>query len=249
LEAILPDLAARYDILEIADRRAFTYDTRYFDDAELSAYREHHQGKRQGFKVRVRTYVDAGLCYLEVKVKGRRGMTIKNRIAHDAVVPEVLSAEAYGYARDIYSDHYGKPFAYDLRRSLDVRYKRITLVARDGGERMTIDTDLQFSDGRTHRALGSDVFIVETKSANGSGFADCRLRALHQRPAKRCSKYCIGQAALGRVARWNHFLPVMRKLGVAPISGAFDQHRSHGIARSERTDHALVAGGQVGGVL
>ncbi len=43
LAAILPDLTARFDILDIGHRRAFTYDTRYFDDAQHSAYYEHHQ--------------------------------------------------------------------------------------------------------------------------------------------------------------------------------------------------------------
>tara|TARA_R110002094_G_scaffold11083_5_gene20978 strand:- start:32 stop:181 length:150 start_codon:yes stop_codon:yes gene_type:complete len=34
----------------------------------------------------------------------------------------------------------------------DPRYQRITLVAKAGGERMTLDTDLQFWSGaKTHR--------------------------------------------------------------------------------------------------
>ena len=42
-----------------------------------------------------------------------------------------------------------------------MRYKRITLVAKAGGERMTIDTD---------------VLIVEAKSALVRGYADNSLR-------------------------------------------------------------------------
>ena len=34
LERILPALLEEFDILEIDDRRAFTYDTRYFDDPD-----------------------------------------------------------------------------------------------------------------------------------------------------------------------------------------------------------------------
>ena len=214
LQQVIPGLTDHFDILEIAHRRAFTYDTRYFDDASHSAYHEHHQGRRQGFKVRTRSYLDAGLCYLEVKVKGTRGMTMKNRIPHDPANSGTLPPEARDYAETTYSNHYGKPFRYDLRWTLDIRYKRITLVARDGGERLTLDTDLVFTSANRSMRCGSDVFIVETKSANGRGLADLRLRTAHERPMSKCSKYCLGLAALGEVARFNLFLPTLRKLNI-----------------------------------
>ncbi|WP_137701430.1 polyphosphate polymerase domain-containing protein [Marimonas lutisalis] len=212
LESIRPALLEEFDILEIEDRRAFTYDTRYFDDPARSAYYEHHQGLRKGFKVRVRRYSDAGLCFLEVKVKGRRGMTIKNRQSYDPANLGALTPGAYAYAAGIYSGHYGKPFEYDLRAALDIQYQRITLVAKSGGERMTIDGQLRFRTAEKSLDAPQDVFIVETKSALGRGFADKALRAMQARPTKKCSKYCIGMAALGEVSRWNRFMPTMRRL-------------------------------------
>ncbi|SFR32588.1 polyphosphate polymerase domain-containing protein [Litoreibacter janthinus] len=212
LERVLPELLTQFDILEIDNRRMFTYETRYFDDAERSAYYEHHQGLRKGFKVRVRRYADAGLSYLEVKVKGRRGMTVKHRLPYTLGAGESLCNEALSFARDTYSEHYGKPFRYALQPALDIRYQRITLVAKSGGERMTIDARLQFWNSNNSLNATSDVFIVETKSALGRGFADKCLRRVHARPTKKCSKYCIGMAALGEVTRWNRFMPTMRLL-------------------------------------
>jgi hypothetical protein len=214
LKRVMPELAKRFDILDIDQRRIFTYDTRYFDDAGRSAYQEHHQGRRQGFKVRVRRYADAGLCFLEVKVKGLRGMTVKHRIPYNPAQSGYLTNAAVEFARNVYSDHYGKPFGYRLQWAMDVRYKRITLVAGDGGERMTIDTDLQYWSSKRSLSLGTDVFIVETKSDQGRGFADKCLRNVHERPLKKCSKYCLGMAALGEVSRYNLFMPTMRKLGM-----------------------------------
>jgi hypothetical protein len=212
LEKILPGVLREFDILEISNRRAFTYDTRYFDDSDHSAYYEHHQGLRKGFKVRVRRYADAGLCFLEVKVKGNRGMTMKHRLPYDPADLEALTPEAFEFARSTYSNHYGKPFLYDLQRTLDIRYQRITLVAKQGGERMTIDAKLHFRTADKQLDATSDVFIVETKSALGRGYADKCLRQVHLRPTQKCSKYCIGMAALGQVSRWNRFMPTMRRL-------------------------------------
>lgn len=214
LQALLPDLKHTFDILDIQQQRAFTYDTRYFDDAARSAYFEHHQGKRRGFKVRVRNYVDAGLCFLEVKVKGPRGMTEKYRMPYDLENLSELTPDASDFAKGTYSRQYDKSFDYNLRPSLDVRYQRMTLVARSGGERMTIDTDLHFKSEDRSFATGTGVFIVETKSANGRGLADRLLRAAGERPTRRCSKYCIGMAVTAQVARYNRFLPTLRKLGL-----------------------------------
>ena len=219
LHRAIPDLVRHFDVLDIDHKRAFTYDTRYFDDPQRSAYYEHHQGLRKGFKVRIRRYVDAGLCFLEVKVKGKRGMTVKHRKEQDVRDIETLSDDAYHFARSTYTGHYGKPFEYNLKRVLDIRYKRITLVAKDGGERMTIDTDLQFRTGGKFLSVGTDVFIVETKSRLGRGYADKCLRQVNARPTKRCSKYCVGMAVMGEVSRYNRFLPTMKKLGLVGDTG------------------------------
>lgn len=213
---LIPNLAQAYDVLEIDGKRAFAYDTRYFDDADYSAYFEHHQGKRLGFKVRARSYVDAGLCFLEVKVKGQRGMTEKYRMPYDPANLHGLSDEAAEFARTTYGRQYGKPFPYALAPSLDVSYRRITLVAKTGGERITVDTDLRFQHGGKVLDAGADRFIIETKSSNGRGYADRLLRMAGQRPTRRCSKYCIGMALTGRVTRYNRFIPTMRKLGLHP---------------------------------
>lgn len=219
LQDLVPALSKEFDILDIDHRRAFTYDTRYFDDLQRSAYYEHHQGLRKGFKVRVRRYSDADLSFLEVKVKGKRGMTEKFRLPHDGGPVEELSPEAMNFAQETYGRQYRKPFNYDLKAAMDIRYKRITLVAKSGGERMTIDTDLRFRTSKGSISLGTDVFVVEAKSALGRGFADIQLRRAKQRPTKKCSKYCIGMAAMGEVSRYNRFLPTMRKLGLIENSG------------------------------
>lgn len=214
LEHMLAAFSEDFDILEIGDRRAFTYATRYFDDDEQRAYYEHHQGKRKGFKVRARRYLEAGLCFVELKMKEKRGTTIKQRLEYDYDAYETLNAEAIQFVKNGYQTHYGKRFEYHVRPTLDIEYKRLTLVSKNREERMTIDTDLVFSNGQHRLNAQRGIFIIETKSKNGRGRADRCLQGQHHYPIKRCSKYCIGMAALSEVSRFNHFLPTMRKLKI-----------------------------------
>ncbi len=216
LRAAIEALAERFDILDINGTRAFTYETCYFDDDQLHSYFDHHQGRRRRCKVRVRKYTDAQLCFVEIKLKDKRGLTIKKRMKYSLEKYGTLDDSAWQHIRQSYEALYGEPFRHVLSPVIEMRYQRITLVAREGGERMTIDCHLQFqANGRVHHT-GPDVFVVETKSANGNGVADKILRSLHQHPTQSCSKYCVGMAALQTVARHNRFLPALRKLNALP---------------------------------
>ena len=52
-------------VLEIDGSRSFAYDSTYFDTPELDAYRLAATRRRRRFKVRTRTYVDTGSCFVE----------------------------------------------------------------------------------------------------------------------------------------------------------------------------------------
>ncbi|KPF43308.1 vacuolar transporter [beta proteobacterium AAP121] len=222
LHAALPELMTLFDVLEIDGKRSFTYDTCYFDDPQRRSYHDHHQGRRQRLKVRVRHYVDAALCFVEVKLKDKRGSTVKKRMPYDPGKYGRLDASALAHVDAACRAVYGRPFNLPLEPVLHMRYRRVTLVAREGGERMTIDTGITFfgsgQEGTDagQRRTGDSVFIVETKSAHGHGLADAVLRRYHQHPTNACSKYCVGMSLTGEVQRFNRFLPALRKLGEMP---------------------------------
>jgi len=218
LRQAVAELARHFDILEIGGKRNFTYETCYFDDAKHTSYFDHHQGRRQRCKVRVRKYTDAQLCFVEVKLKDKRGITVKKRMKYELDKYGTLDENAWAHIHSSYDDLYGRDFSYALEPVIEMRYQRITLVAKDGGERMTIDCGLVFSGADRSRSIDGNTFVVETKSANGNGIADKILRGLHQHPTKRCSKYCVGMAALQEVQKHNKFLPALRKLNAIPGS-------------------------------
>ncbi|QDP95969.1 VTC domain-containing protein [Microlunatus elymi] len=69
-------------VLQIAGRRTFGYESTYFDTADLLTFRQHRQGRRRRFKIRTRTYTDTDECVFEVKLEGRRDTTVKERMPY-----------------------------------------------------------------------------------------------------------------------------------------------------------------------
>lgn len=134
LRRAVAELADHFDILEINDKRNFTYETCYFDDAQRVSYSDHHQGRRIRCKVRVRKYTDAQLCFLEVKLKDKRGITIKKRLKYTAEQYGMLDENAWAYIRSSYDDLYGRDFNCALEPAIETHYIPAQGVIRDTRE-------------------------------------------------------------------------------------------------------------------
>jgi hypothetical protein len=219
LQCVFAALTAFFDVLEIDGKRAFTYSTRYFDDAERRSYYDHHQRRRKRGKVRVRHYADAGLSFLEVKLKEQRASTTKRRLRVENPLTS-LDGRCMAFVDICYRESYDEAFVKPLQSAVLVHYQRITLVAKAGGERLTVDMQLGFQANDASPLVSSELFIVETKSAHGHGIADRILRALHVQPTKHVSKYCIGMVATGQISRCNGFLQALRRLELVDSAAA-----------------------------
>lgn len=213
LKLALEQFAKHFHILEIDNSRVFTYESCYFDDENLRCYYDHHQGRRQRMKVRTRKYLESNLCFIEVKLKDSRGVTIKKRQPHDIEHFGEIDSAALQYVNDEYRALYGRHFSDHLLATLQMTYGRATLVAKQGGERITIDKQIQFEHINKTYSTPADIFVIETKSTNGNGIADAILRKFHQHTSNKCSKYCIGMCITKQVKRYNNFMPTLRKLG------------------------------------
>lgn len=205
LSGCLTGLAA----LQIDGRRVFDYESVYFDTADLQLYREHRQGRRLRYKVRTRSYLDSGECLLEVKVKGRRGETVKERTPYPVQRHTVLDRDAMAFAADVLRRHCDRAPAVGLGAAAVSRYRRATLVDPGEGSRITLDVDLSFE--RPWHARGGvrspDLVILETKSRTGTQ-VDRLLRSAGVRPVS-MSKYCLGVTLLQPQLpgyRWNRML-------------------------------------------
>lgn len=196
---------AHLRVLEIDDKRLFSYESVYFDSPDLALFRAHRQGRRQRYKVRTRTYLDSGESLFEVKLKGGRGETVKQRLPYRFEDRNHISVGAEDFLEDALHDQYAvQPPTLDV--SLITRYSRATFVDVLDGARLTCDIDLACTaDGQTQH--GPDLILVESKST-GTGRADEVLADMGVRPES-ISKYCIGIALTNPempANKWNRML-------------------------------------------
>ena len=209
----LPSLLRRLDgdvrVLQIDQRRRFGYRSDYFDTPELDSYLAAARRRRRRFKVRVRSYLDSGQQFIEVKTRGERGATVKQRTPYHwegswlgPVAQEHTASvlDRAGIACD----------TWRLRPVLATRYQRTTLLLPATGSRVTIDTDLAWAlpDGRA--ITTPDRVIVETKTGQGACGVDRLLWSLGHRPCP-VSKYGTGLAALCPDLPANRWQPVLRR--------------------------------------
>lgn len=216
LRQVTAALSDRFDVLTIDSQTVFNYQSVYMDTDDLVSYTYDNQGsKKRRFKARTRYYVESGLCYFEIKLKDKYGGTVKKRMRYATEHYGTVTEEAMALLKCAYTELYDKPFEYELRGRMEVKYSRMTLVAREGGERMTIDFNLSFSDGYNATAARQFI-IVETKSSSGNGIADRLFRNLGIRP-RSCSKFSLGMNLLSFKVRYNKYKPLLKLYNTLPF--------------------------------
>ena len=210
-EKVLEKLDVATRVLEIDGQRASNYESVYFDTPELLSYRMAATGRRRRFKLRTRSYVDTAESYLEMKTRGARGTTVKDRLPYLMDDRDFLTRDGREYA-DAALDGIGITHPEDLYLvpTLVTRYRRATLFLPGSQSRTTIDTDLSWEtdDGRVLRLPRS--VIIETKSGSRTSEVDRLLWSHGHRPAT-ISKFGTGLAAMRHDLPSNKWARVLRR--------------------------------------
>ncbi|NKY41025.1 polyphosphate polymerase domain-containing protein [Cellulomonas septica] len=191
---LLARLPADAQVLQIGATRLFDYESVYFDTPDLLAYRLSATRRRRRFKVRTRSYLDSAQCWLEVKTRGARGATVKDRLPYH--LRDRLDVGPGRWFVDGTLDQRGVDVAspLPLHPTLVTRYLRATLCLPRTASRVTVDTDLAWHDGDRLLRLRR-LAVVETKNGSTASDVDRLLWAHGHRPV-RVSKYATGLAAL-----------------------------------------------------
>jgi len=206
-EFVLSEVPAATRVLEVDGIRALQYESMYFDTPDLASFRMAAHARRRRFKLRTRAYVESEVAFLELKTRGARSTTVKDRLPYDIRNRAELTDEGITYAAGALSEMHIDPA--DLGATLATRYRRTTLLL-PGGSRATVDTDLEWEDTHGSVLRRADLVIVETKSAGAASELDRLLWAHGHRPAT-LSKYGTGLAALRPALPANKWNRVLRR--------------------------------------
>ena len=202
LTKVLGEIGGSYRVLTIGDHRIFSYRTNYFDTPDFSMFTDHHNGKRNRFKIRHREYVESKLHFLEIKFKSNKGRVIKDRIRHEQ--PDGIAFKGFISKHTPYNPAH-------LHRTVINNFNRFTLVDNQMKERVTTDFNITFSDG-TQQASLNGLVIIEVKQdrVNKESIVFKALKKYAIRPAS-VSKYCVGISLLGD-QKSNNFKNILLKI-------------------------------------
>ncbi|MEN9699108.1 MAG: hypothetical protein RLZZ301_306 [Bacteroidota bacterium] len=184
----MPLLSADYRALKVEGTMLPHYESLYFDDSDFSFFKDHHNGKGDRFKVRVRKYVESNIYFLEIKHKVK-GRTDKRRIL-TADFNEIQNEKERDFLkRQLQNDQQLVPTMWNA-------FQRITLVSKTSKERLTLDFNISFHMEGVRRDF-KQLVIAELKQEQldrNSPFY--RLMKAERIRPYRLSKYCIGSVEI-----------------------------------------------------
>ena len=209
LKQLLLMAQGEYMVQSINGVRQSEYSTQYLDDRFNTMYLNHHNGRLTRQKVRIRTYVDTGDYFFEIKLKNNHGRTKKKRI-------HLTGADTYVQdgAAQFLEEHamLSIPLS-DLNPKVANHFKRITLVNNAKTERLTIDRELSFHNNETGLDKSIDRLVVIEVKRDGNTYSPIQdlLREVRIFPSG-FSKYCIGMALTTPGIKRNLFNDRIRKI-------------------------------------
>ena len=182
---VLAKLQKDYRVLEIDNERLMQYSTLYFDTQNKKCFKEHHNGKLNRYKIRMRKYLVSDICFLEVKKKNNLGVTNKTR-KQIKDFETILSSDSKEF---IYNSQINDSL---LEPALYNNFNRITLVNKNHPERVTIDTNLSFKSADKEKIFDNLVVIeIKQEGKRLTTLINKALKIMSILPTN-FSKYCLG---------------------------------------------------------
>lgn len=211
---ILWDLKEDFQVLEIVWNRVFSYDNIYMDTEDYLFYNQHQTKEKSRTKIRTRLYTDSNLAFFEYKQK-ENWVTRKFRYEFEPKEHGIMTKGKTRFFEWVWQSMYEGVKAPKITPAIKTKYKRITLVSKDGSERLTIDFDIKTNDLRDKDSKEVDLknlVIIESKSLNKE-CSSCKIIESHGiKQAKSCSKYSLWVVYAGLAKKFDTFASTMEKI-------------------------------------
>jgi hypothetical protein len=203
LPQLLEDITPYFKVQTNMGQRISPYCTQYLDTPDLGMFVMHQNGKLNRQKIRIRSYLDSQISFLEVKNKNNKGRTSKIRvpvdISHITSIEDLVENKSFLEKNSLLDSHRLAPV-------LANNFSRITLVNNQATERVTIDFNLSFTNYQTGEEKTLDQLVVLELKQDGWQYSDFRneLNRLRIKPIS-FSKYCMGTVLTNPNIKYNRF--------------------------------------------
>ncbi|MCP4523884.1 MAG: polyphosphate polymerase domain-containing protein [Candidatus Gracilibacteria bacterium] len=204
----LKELQEDFHVLEINGKQVFSYDNMYMDTQDYLFYHQHQQKEKSRTKIRTRLYKDSDIAFFEFKQK-IDGITQKFRYQFPSEEHGIMTKGKKRFFEGVWQSIYnGNPQAPELSPAMNTSYNRITLVARNGSERITIDFNIQTRNLRADHPENislDNLVIIESKSLSENCLSETLMKKMNIPEANSCSKYSLGIVYAGLVQQYDTF--------------------------------------------
>jgi len=202
---VLSKLYDDYKILEIDQERLMKYSTLYFDSENKKCFKDHHNGKLNRYKIRMRKYLVSDICFLEIKKKNNLGITNKIRTQIKDFETNLTSESKDFITKSNINNLLLEPSLYN-------NFSRMTLVNKNESERITIDVDLSFSFGTDEKKFDKLVVVeIKQEGKRLNTTINRALKSMSILPTN-FSKYCIGISNIIDNIKSNRFKEINLKI-------------------------------------
>ena len=202
---VLSKLYDDYKILEIDQERLMKYSTLYFDSENKKCFKDHHNGKLNRYKIRMRKYLVSDICFLEIKKKNNLGITNKVRRQIKDFETNLTSESKDFITKSNINNLLLEPSLYN-------NFSRMTLVNKNESERITIDVDLSFSFGTDEKKFDKLVVVeIKQEGKRLNTTINRALKSMSILPTN-FSKYCIGISNIIGDIKSNRFKEINLKI-------------------------------------
>lgn len=198
---LLPHLVSKYNIQVVeSDVRNSRYQTFYYDTKDLEMYFMHHNYRSVRNKIRIRKYIESDISFFEIKTKDNHKRTTKQRI-------QIFNENIYNNNEiKKFLEENSKYKVSELYPYVSNEFNRITLIDKDMSERLTIDSNIRFSNINTNmQAALPNIVILELKQLSSEPSYIKYLLKEFDIYRNSISKYCIGSILTNKALKHNSF--------------------------------------------
>ena len=210
----LEDLKKDFRVLEIGGNRMFKYDNVYMDTKDYLFYNQHQSWMNPRTKVRTRLYKDSDLAFFEYKHK-QDWVTQKFRYSFPMSEHWEMTKWKKRFFSWVWQSLHTPEKTPEITPAIRTTYDRITLVSKNGEERLTIDFNIKTKNLRRKNGKVVDLknlVIIESKTLKKYAFAIDIMKKHNISKAKACSKYSLWVVYGWLAEKYDHFADTMEKI-------------------------------------